>query len=78
MERQFFGKSFRKCGQPPEVVHFSVRNGNREIRLPFKRIVSFPGPFSQDRVNMQDGMLGGKWEASFSSDWSINLENRLP
>ena len=32
--KQIFGKSFRKCGQPPEVVHFSVQNGNREIRYP--------------------------------------------
>ena len=37
-----------------------------------------PGPFSQDRVNMQDGMLRSKWYAPFSSGWSLNSENRLP
>ena len=43
---------------------FSFRNGNREVLLPFARIVPFSGPFSQDRVNMRDGMNGmpgGKW-----------------
>ena len=28
--------------------------------LPFARIVPFPGPFSQDRVNMRHGMLCSK------------------
>ena len=46
---------FRNCGQPPEVVLFSVQNGIREMPLPFVRIVPFPGLFSQDRVNMRDG-----------------------
>ena len=29
---------------------FSVRNGIREMLLPFVRILPFPGPFSQNRV----------------------------
>ena len=48
MERQFSGNLFGNYGQPPEVALFSVRNGIREMPLPF------PGPFSQDRVNMLD------------------------
>ena len=36
---------------------FSVRNGIQEIPL----IVPFPGSFSQDRVNVRDGMPTSKW-----------------
>ena len=48
MERQFSGKPFGNCEQPPEVVLFFVWNGIREIILPFAKIVPFLGPFSQD------------------------------
>ena len=81
MERQFSGKSFRKS----EIVNnlqrkasFSVRNGIREMPLPFPRIVPFPGPFLQDRVNIRDGMPCSKLQALFSSGWSLNSGNRLP
>ena len=59
MERQFSGKSFRKLWTTFRGS-FSVRNGNREIPLQFARIVPFPGPFSQDPVNMLDGMSGSQ------------------
>ena len=65
---------FGNCGQPPEVLHFfrlEWQSGNLEI-------VPFSGPFSQNRVNMRDGMPGGKWLAPFLSGWSINSKNRLP
>ena len=57
MERQFSGKSFQKLwttstGSPL----FPFGNGIPEMPLQFVRIVPFPGPFSQDRVNVRDGM----------------------
>ena len=36
---------FENCGQPPEVVPFSVRNRIREMPLTFARILPFPGHF---------------------------------
>ena len=63
MERQFSGKSFRNCGQPPEVFPFLRLDWNRGIPLPFARIFPFPGPFSQDGVKiwgMEFGVVNGE------------------
>ena len=72
---------FANCGQPPEVVLFfrSEWNSGNALR-PFVRIIPFPGPFSQDRENMRDGMQSSKMVSAILIRLvnKLNSENRLP
>ena len=51
---------FGNCGQPPEVVLFFRSERNSRNALTICENLPFPGPFSQDRVNIRDGMAVSK------------------